>query len=150
MRYRVLDLPTKGMGAFTPIPTTNPVASSQGLVVLTGAPGTEPQPAAGPTRVWAPPISADRATQPSNCAPDVWLYDKYIAKADNMGPAADAGIGMAKRRHNPLPVPAINYARIPGKAFQQPTKIAGRGTMAWPRAFQRFPIYTRRGNVPDA
>lgn len=149
MRYRVLDLPVRGMGAFTPLPSTNPVASSQGEVKLLGAPGTQPQPTVAPTRSWAPPTSFDKNTQPSNVAPDVWLYDQYTPLATNMGPAADAGIGMASRRLCPLPVPALNYARIPGKAFQQPTKIAGRGTMAWPRAFQRFPIYTRRIAVSD-
>lgn len=149
MRYRVLDLPVKGVGAFMPTPSTNPEASSRGLVKVTGSPGTTPQPAKGPTRVWAPPISADASTQGSNVAPDVWLYDVYIPYADNMGPAADAGFGMAERRHSPLPVPATNIVRVAGKAFSQPSKIAGRGTMAWPRAFQRFPIYTRRFRVQD-
>jgi hypothetical protein len=149
MRYRVLDLPARGLGAFTPTMPTNPIASSWGLVKVTGAPGTEPQPATGPTRVWAPPISADKATQGSNVAPDMWLYDKYVAYANNMGPAADAGVGMAERRLTPLPVPAVNYVRVPGQALRTP-KIAGRASMAWPRAFQRFPIYTRRFAIADA
>ncbi len=139
MRYRVLDLPTVGMGAFTPTTSTNPTASSFGLVKVTGTLGLQPVSTPKPERVWAPPISFDPATQPSNVSPDMILPSTYVAYANNMGPAADAGVGMATRRLCPLPVPAVGWIASPGQAMSTP-KIAGRTTMAWPRAFQRFPV----------
>lgn len=138
MRYRVLDLPTVGLGAFTPTASTNPVASSFGLVKRTALLGLTPIPTPAPTRVWAPPISADPTTQPSNCSPDAILRDVYVAYADNMGPVADAGIGMAIRRRAPLPVPAVNVMRAVTQSMGGP-HIGGRTQAVWPRAFQRFP-----------
>jgi hypothetical protein len=118
------------------------MASSWGLVKNFGAPGTLPVNVPAPTKVWAPPISADPKTQGSNCSPDVWLKDTYYPVADNMGPAADAGIGMALRRHNPLPVPSGTYQLRANKAMIIP-KVAGRAALPWPRAFQRFPNYNQ-------
>jgi len=138
MRYRVLDLPTVGLGAFTPTSTTNPVASSFGLVKRSGAMGLVPVSTPAPTRTWAPPISFDPKTQPSNCAPDAILPDQYVAYADNMGPVADAGVGMAIRRRNPLPVPAVNVIRAATSAMSGP-RLGARTQAVWPRAFQRFP-----------
>lgn len=144
MRYRVLDLPPKGTGAFTPIPTTNPVASSYGLVKPTAALGLVP--VSTGSRSWNVEISKDPKTQGSNCAPDVILPDQYIVRADHMGPTHDAGIGMAERRMNPLPVPAISGILKVQNSMHRP-KIAGRAAMAWPRSFQRFPLRTNsQGN----
>jgi hypothetical protein len=139
MRYRVLDLPPKGTGAFCPVPTTNPVASSYGLVKRTAALGLLPVPIGA--RGWVPPISLDPKTQGSHCAPDIILPDQYIAYADNMGPSKDAGFGMAARRHNPLPVPSRQGILVPQVSFA-PKRVGGRVSMAWPRAFQRFPTRT--------
>lgn len=136
MRYRVLDLPTKGTGAFTPIPTTNPPASSYGLTsaTLRGYPGTlaisEPKPAA------VPPISAVRETQSSFVSPDVGFWDKYIPSAKYMGPSEH--VGMAKRRLTPIPVPAVSWINTALNAMTG-NKIGGRSVTAWPRAFQRWP-----------
>lgn len=143
MRYRVSDLPPIGVGAFTPIPTTTPAASSYGLVEVSGAPGTEPVYSPSPqTRGYLPSLTRAggvNSAQDSECAPDYILPAIYVASADNMGPTDDVGIGMARRRLCELPVPALDPTRIPQVAQTHPP-IAGRATMAWPRAFQRFPI----------
>jgi hypothetical protein len=139
MRYRVLDLPPKGTGAFTPLPSMNPVASSYGLVKPTAALGLLPVPTGA--RSWNVQTSKDPKTQGSNCAPDVILPDQYIVYAKHMGPTADAGIGMAARRMNPLPVPAISGIMAVQNSMHRP-KIGGRIATAWPRAFQRFPTRT--------
>lgn len=147
MRYRVLDIPPKGAGAFMPLPTTNPVASSYGLVQVSGSPGTDPVPAPSPQRSWLPSLTrrggVDSA-QGSMVAPDVALPCVYVAEVNFMGPEMDTGIGMAVRRLNPLPVPARHYARLPVVAQVTP-RIGGRSTMMWPRAFQRFPAATCPG-----
>lgn len=144
MRYRVLDLPAKGAGAFMPTPSTNAPASSWGLVHVHGSPGTEPVPSPAPQRSFLPNLTrrggVDSA-QGSMVAPDVILPSVYVAEVDNMGPAADAGVGMATRRLNPLPVPALSYRRVP-KVAQNTPRYGGRSTMVWPRAFQRFPAAT--------
>jgi len=145
IRYRVLDLPMQGAGAFTPLATTNPPASSYGLVKISGSPGTLSMPCPAPQKIWCPPISAQAETQSSMVSPDVILWDKYIPYANNMGPAKDAGIGMALRRHCPLPIPARTWTLAPRTAMIM-RKAGGRMAMAWPRAFQRFPTMTSGGN----
>lgn len=148
MRYRVNDLPARGLGAFTPLPTTTPAASSQGLLTVTGAPGTVPVPMPDPAAV---PSGTVRGPHDVNSAkgsavtPDLIFPAIYVGSAANCGPEADAGIGMWRRRFAELPVPAINPGRVPVVAFQAP-KVAGRAAMAWPRAFQRFP---NRKSVPS-
>jgi hypothetical protein len=134
IRYRVLDLPVQGVGAFTPLPSTNPVASSWGLVKLSGSPGTMPIPR--PKRNSLIPISADPKTQSTNCAPDVGFPDIYIPYADNMGPSQH--FGMAARRQTPIPVPAVSWINAAMNAMSG-NKIGGRVAAAWPRAFQRWP-----------
>ncbi len=145
MRYRVLDLPTAGVGAFMPLPSTNAPASSWGLVHVHGSPGTEPIPSPSPqSRGYLPSLTrlgGVNSAQGSTVAPDVILPSVYVAETANMGPAADSGVGMLARRLNPLPVPAVNQARRPVVAQNTP-RYGGRSTMAWPRAFQRFPIAT--------
>lgn len=139
MRYRVNDLPARGLGAFTPIPTTSPAASSGGLQRVIGAPGNvaveAPDPAALPSLTVRGGVNS---AQGSAVSPDVIFPSIYVASADNMGPEADAGIGMWRRRFCELPMPAINPGRVPVVAMQAP-KVAGRSAIAWPRAFQRFP-----------
>jgi len=136
IRYRVLDLPVQGLGAFTPTASPNPIASSWGLVRVAGAPGTLPIPVHNPMKVWGVPISRDPKTQGSNNSPDVWLPDKYVPYATNMGPSQH--FGMALRRHTPMPVPAVSWISAAKRAMIRP-KIGGRAAMNWPRAFQRFP-----------
>lgn len=142
MRYRTSDLPPNGVGAFMPIPADSPVESSYGLVKIAGAPGTFAIAVPDPDES-LPPISAQggvNSARPSDAAPDFILPSVYVAYADNMGPAADAGLGLARRRFTELPVPAINPTRIPSTAGQyNPPTLGGRRTLAWPRSFQRFP-----------
>lgn len=144
MRYRVLDLPSKGAGAFTPLPSTNAQASSWGLVHVHGSPGTEAIPAPAPQRSYLPSQTRQGgidSAQGSMVAPDFILPSIYTASAANMGPEHDAGIGMTARRYNAMPVPALTYPASP-KIAQVTPRIGGRGTMIWPRAFQRFPATT--------
>lgn len=145
IKYRVLDLPVKGAGAFTPLPATNPVASSYGLVHIFGAPGTMPVPVQDNN--YLPPGTAQpkpNTASPEDVTPNYILPAIYIPSAKNMGPAADVGIGMTIRRRNPLPVPAINPGRNP-VAVQMRFPM-GASQLVWPRAFQRWPGRGQQGS----
>lgn len=139
--YRTLDVPPYGAGAFMPLPARNPVASSYGLVHVEGAPGTDP--VASPRPVSVPALTKSggvNSAQGSDVAPDVILPAIYVASAANMGPAADTGIGMARRRLNELPRRAIDPGRQPVPVWQQfPT---GARPLPWPRSFIRWPART--------
>lgn len=137
VRYRVDDAPRWGAGAFAPVATRNPVASSYGLVHVSGSPGNQPVPSPPPAAI--PPDSFDARTQPSNTAPDVIRPSLYVASAANMGPEAGAGVGMTRRRLHELPVPAADPLRIPQTAMVGP-HLGGREQTPWPRAFQRWPV----------
>lgn len=141
IRYRVNDVPNVGAAAFTPLPARNPVASSYGLVHIKGAPGTDPIPSPAPAAL--PSLSAGGkdgrySAQGSDVSPDTILPAIYVALADNMGPAADTGIGMARRRLNELPVRAIDPGRMPVPVWQ--TFPHGTiGQLPQPRGFIRWP-----------
>lgn len=141
-RYRTSDLPPNGVGAFMPVPAGDVLASSYGLVKIYGSPGTTTTPAPAPQRNYLPSQTAQggvNSAQGSNVAPDVMAFSEYHTVADNMGPEADAGLGMTRRRFNELPMPAINPTRIPVTAFVPPSRLGGRSQINWPRSFQRFP-----------
>ena len=140
IRYRVLDVPNVGAAAFTPLPARNPVASSYGLVHIKGAPGTEPVPAPPPAAI--PSLSAAGkggmvSAQGSTVSPDTILPAIYVPLANNMGPAADTGLGMARRRLNELPVRAVDPGRLPVPVWQK--FPAGGKQLPQPRAFVRWP-----------
>lgn len=140
IRYRTLDLPPVGASAFCPVPTKNPVASSYGLVIVDGSPGT--------TAIAAPdtqsmPDSLTVRQGPNFAAmshvnsPDVIFPSIYTASARHMGPAEDTGIGMTLRRLCPLPIPAVDPGRVPVPTMMQ--FPVGENQLPWPRAFQRWP-----------
>ena len=136
MKYRVLDLPPKGVGAFTPTATTNPIASSWGLVQVTGSPAL-PVDSPSPETDWLPSDHGGLSKwQASNVAPNMIAPDIYVAHADNMGP--DQHFGMALRRHTPLPVPAVSWISSAKRAMYR-FRMGGRAVADNPRAFQRYP-----------
>lgn len=140
IRYRVMDVPNVGAGAFMPLPARNPVASSYGLVHIKGSPGTEPvpspRPAATPSQTARPQGTVNSAAG-SDVSPDVIFPAIYIALADNMGPAADTGIGMARRRLNELPIRAVDPGRRPVPVWMK--FPAGGKQLPQPRGFVRWP-----------
>lgn len=141
--YRTLDVPPYGAGAFMPQPARNPVASSYGLVIIDGAPGTvavsSPRPPATPSQTARPQGSVNSAAG-SDVSPDVILPAIYIPRAANMGPSADTGIGMARRRLCELPVRAVDPGRQPVPVWQK-FPIGGK-QLPQPRAFIRWPSRT--------
>lgn len=141
--YHTLDVPPHGAGAFMPQPARSPVASSYGLVIVEGAPGTCPVPSPSPSAVPSQTArlqgSKDSA-QGSDVSPDVIFPAIYTASARNMGPTEDVGLGMARRRLCELPVRAIDPGRRPVAVWQQ--FPVGARPLPWPRAFIRWPSRT--------
>lgn len=150
IRYRVSDLPTVGTGAFTPLASTNPLASSHGLVRIEAAWGTSavaaPKPAALPAVTARGIADGNASARAEDVTPDFILPAIAIPYADNMGPEMDTGIGMARRRLCEIPVPAVDPTRVPTVA-QGARKTGGRAALPWPRAFQRWPSLTGRGSA---
>ena len=141
IRYSVDDVPPVGAGAFVPIPAAGRLASSWGVIEVTGFPGTLATPAPA-THVTAsgtnqPPPNTARG---SDVSPDVRFSSIYIAHVENLGPGGEAiGLGMTRRRLAELPMPAANPLRLPDMSgTYQAGKLGGRRAMIWPRAFQRF------------
>jgi len=139
-RYRTDQVPVNGAGAFMPSLTTNPGASSHGLVGLDGWPGTTPIPAPHPASTAGASPGGTKAmrTQGSHAgAPDEILPAIYIPRARNMGPS-DGALGIMVKSDNVLPVPAIDPGRAPAAAFR-PAKVGGRSQVAWPRTTVTWP-----------
>lgn len=141
MRYRVSDLPVRGVGAFMPLPTLGPAASSRGLTVVSGSPGTTPMPSPRPG--FLPSLTKQggvNSAQPGACSPDVFTPSVYVVYANNQGPSADAGLGMSRRRANEMPIPSRTPTALANNSgVAQPARLGGRAQIPWPRAFQRFP-----------
>jgi len=140
MRYRVDDLPTVAVGAFTPIPAGTQTAANYGLVDVLGSPGTTPIPGPSPDGS-LPTVSARsgvNSARPSDVSPDTWFPTLYQASPNNQGPSADLGLGMWRRRFCELPIPAGNPTHLPTAVVLQVNK-GSRVTQPWPRPFQRFP-----------
>lgn len=135
IRYRVDDVPARGVGAFSPTTPQTPRASSWGLARVIGAPGTLAVHSPAPSAL--PPVSMDPRTQGHNVSPDVIRPALYVALADNLhGP-------VQTRHHNNIPAPSIGWWRVPLVAFRRPSRIGGRRVIPWPRTFQRFPSITK-------
>lgn len=145
MRYRVDDLPPNGVGAFAPIPTTNPQASSAGRYTgaVYGAWGTAqvaaPDPAALPSLTAQGGVNS---AQGHNVTPNVILPAIGVARVTRGNYPADGTMPTfigTTTRGNEIPTPAVDPARIPVPAMTM-RKTGGRGAPPWPRAFQRWPI----------
>lgn len=136
-RYRTDQVPVYGAGAFMPSMTTNPTASSHGLVRIDGFPGTTPvqSPHPASTRGGAPNGAVATGTQGSANAPDLIFPAIYIPRAKNMGPAQDE---LRVRSDNVLPVPAIDPGRTPAAVFR-PARVGGRRQIPWPATATTWP-----------
>lgn len=151
--YRTDNVPQWGTGAFNPIPTPTPLASTGGTQVRLLAPWSptpDPHvPGYASTRPddvayqgsYAEPSTADGTEN----APAAFLRQRnarnamsYIATADNMGPMAWQKMKIFS--DNVLPVPAANPGRVALPAQAQPpwgTVIA----TPWPRPFITWPTW---------
>jgi|SRR6185437_382012 len=148
-RYRVEDVPAKAIGAVMPLPSTNSVASSWGLVHTKGAPST--------LRIFSPkPGLPDgplpRTAQNSYNSPDYILPAIYVSNPTPQG--------VVHTSTNELPIPAISSAMpyapysatAPGAAPSNPSVAfrpwhkGGRRVTAWPRVSPVWPIFGGSGN----
>jgi hypothetical protein len=156
-RYRTEGVPDRAAAACSPLPTTNPIASSWGLVHTTGSPSTTRIPVAplqsieGSDRgVWT------KGAKPGDNAPDYILPSLYYT--------APTPQVVSHASNNEIPIPAINpngvsapySATLPNltnenpAVVQRPRRMGGRLVQAWPRVTQFWPVFgsgsTNAGN----
>lgn len=110
IRYATAGVPLKGSTAFMPAPAASPERECGGLVHVTGSPGTTPVAFERPEAVWAPPISADHRTQPSECAPAHMLPTVYLAHMAHMGASSPASVetGVNSAHSGQVPEPSVS------------------------------------------
>lgn len=145
--YRTEGVAGNAAAAFSPLPTTNPIASSWGLVHTVGAPGTlripvEPlQSIAGSDRgVWT------KQAKPGDNAPDYILPSIYYT-----APTPQMAKGWST---NEIPLPAISSTgpiapystALTGPAntsavVQRPRRMGGLLAQAWPKVSQVWNTY---------
>lgn len=137
LALRMQDAPTKGAGAFMPVPygVTTPAASSQGVLRLEGYPGTVPVPSPAPAAMDDGELGGP-FNQPSRVSPNVIYPDKYIPHISHR----TTFIGQSRVSSNVAPIPAPYVARS-GTQTQLRTRIGGRTVTRWPRQFVRWINY---------
>lgn len=139
----------RAAGPFMPALPPTPKAATNGGVYIYGQPGTlgirSPRPAA------AVPISQNKLTQPSRCAPDVIFPSIYYTTPANM----HAPVSLF--RDNQMPVPARDLYKFPanpnfGAPFagrvprpgMRARKTGGRQQVTWPPAVLTWPTLSTR------
>jgi len=161
IRYRTDDVPKWGMGAFTPVPSTTPLATTGGeqsryLEQWTDAPdpalaGFSPSAPYNidqqPSYAQAVPDATHVAGLPMAFRPVVnaahamayWTSPSDTQGRQTMGPNG-SNTHMKIWSDNPLPVPARDPGRVAIPAMRAP--IAGTViATAWPRPFISWPTW---------
>jgi hypothetical protein len=119
-----------------PQPAIMPTASSNGLMMVEGYPGTRmvrtPKPNAIPETA-----AGTRGNQPSYQSPDYMIPSTYFPRADNChGP-----VGLF--RDNQMPVPAVRYYNMP-RVAQKTRRVGGTSQIGMPAALQTWPQWKGR------
>ena len=137
IQTRTLDVPIKGMGAFTPTLTFGGAPVTNGQNLITGAPGT--------VRVFTPrPASMNHGSfggnynQPSSVSPNWMLHSIYTFHAN-----ASVHFPGKIKCTNDLPIPAVAVSRSPAQ-FQHRTRIGGRTATPNVRPFTVWPVYGKK------
>ena len=134
IQTRTLDVPIKGMGAFTPTLTFAGAPATNGQNVVTGAPGTvrvsTPRPPSMNDGSWG-----GYYNQPSAVAPNWMLPSIYVAHANGL-----LHFPGKVKSTNDLPVPSLAVTRTIAQ-FQHRTRIGGRTVTANIRPFTTWKSY---------
>lgn len=141
MRYSVEGLPPANVGAFMPLPTTSPTASSHGLVRIEGHPGDMVVPAPRPGAI--PHNAMTATTQGSWVGPAYIKPSIYVVRQapDAGGHTQEHFPGQLLSDHE-LPAPAANVQK-PARPVQKGPVFLGQQQVSQPRVFQRFPQRSR-------
>lgn len=138
MRYSMLNpgVPNRPVGALMPQPAIMPTASSNGLMMVEGYPGTLGIPAHKPAAL--PETAAGwRGNQGSHNSPDIWYPSIYFPRADNCHPP----VGLF--RDNQMPVPAVRIYNMP-RVAQKTRRVGGQSQIGMPAALQTWPQWQGR------
>lgn len=129
----MLDAPRRGLGAFLPVFTPPPSASSGGVTQsrIVGRPGTLPVPSPRPVALSDEQLGGS-FNQPSDVAPNYITPAIYITRPQ---PTVRGW-----KSTNELPVGADQVVRLPQMtAFR--VRVGGLTATAWPRPYIAFPTY---------
>jgi hypothetical protein len=139
IRYRVLQTPSKGAGAFMPVPAAQRQAASAGQnqAGIVGSPGTTPVPSPRPESMNDQSFGG-RYNQPSDCAPNVFYPSIYYWR-----PNHSVHFPGKLLCDHVLPVPAQPMGAVP-KQWQHRVRVGGRTTTAAIRPFTQWPTYGGR------
>lgn len=146
-RYKTEGVPSRAQAAVSPIPTTNPIASSWGLVRTVGSPSTTRIPVAplqsiagGDRGVW------NKSAKPGDNSPDYILPSIYYT--------APTPQNVPWQSNNEIPIPAIsvNSTTAPYSSslvtttpvpsvVQRSRRMGGRLVQAWPKVTSFWPVF---------
>jgi hypothetical protein len=152
IRYRTEGVPDGAAAACSPIPTTNPIASSWGLVHTVGSPSTTRIASPDPQSVGGDRGNLTRQAKPGQNSPDYMLPSIYYT--------APTPQVVSRSSNNELPIPAVGThqpyapasATAPGKARATPSvtqksrRMGGRLVQAWPKVSQFWPVFGAGSN----
>jgi hypothetical protein len=136
--YRVLNVPTKGGGAWLPNFTFGgaPATVGQNQAGIVGMPGTvaipSPRPAALDDSSLGGPYNQPSAVAPNWITPGIYYYK----------PNRSMRFPGKVKSDNPLPVPVINPGRSAQALFTR-SRVGGRTATAAIRPFTNWPTYGR-------
>lgn len=164
-RYRTEGVPGRAAAACSPLPTTNPIASSWGLVHVVGSPSTtkihspRPQSTRGFGILGVPNNGAgypEDWPQPSAHSPDYILPSIYYTTPTPQVPSHSS--------NNEIPIPAVSthqpYAPASASIIstattsavvQRPRRMGGLLVQAWPKVSALWPTFgSGKNNVPNS
>lgn len=131
---RTLQVPAKGMGAFSPTLSASSTAAFNGQNKVVGMPGTVPVHSPAPAAMQDGELGGD-FNQPSNCAPDYFYPSVYYSV-----PNSTQHFPGKLLSDNVLPVPAGNPGRVP-MMWNHRVRVGGRTVTAAVRTFTTWPVY---------
>jgi len=136
-QIRNLQIPTKGAGAFTPMPAPIPTAATNGQNQVVGAPGTlriiSPRPTAVNDGNFGGPYN-----QPSSVAPNWTLPTLYVVRMNQT-----LRFPGKFRSDNVLPVPSVRITATP-VVPQRKHRIGGQRVTRDVRVFPQWPTYGQK------
>lgn len=142
-RYRTLQVPQKGTGAFVPVPAQSYSAAFNGQNLIDGNPGTVAIPSPRPPTLNDGELGGP-FNQPSSVSPDVFYPSIYTVRCNRTMRFPGIGGGLTRHNDHPVPVPAGNLGLFK-QNFMHRVRVGGRTVTKAVRPFTQWPTYKGSG-----